>query len=117
MHGLLDYVPFGLLVIAFVGLVGGGLQISFLFGKSHQKLDSIEGMIEERFARVGDRITVVEKQFKPNGGSSLKDDLSGLKGDVRDLKTRQDIYFQLNSGGNSNGISIYPAPVEEHRNP
>ena len=49
--------------------------------------------------RLETKIDSVEKQFKPNGGSSLKDDINKLKGDVRDINTKFDTHIQHHNGG------------------
>ncbi len=70
-------------VILVLACVGGAR----LFGR-------LEGKVDHAIERVNE----VEKQFKPNGGSSLKDDMNRLKGDVRDINTKFDAHTHQHNG-------------------
>lgn len=76
----LAYVPVGLLLLTLLGMLAGGMRLVFLLGKLH-----------ERFGRI-------EKEFKPNGGSSMKDDMNKLKGDLRDINTKFDAHLTQHAG-------------------
>lgn len=76
----LAYVPLCVLLVMVLGGLVGGAKLAVLLGKLIGRLENIE------------------KQFKPNGGSSLKDDVNGLKGDIRDINTKFDAHLAQHSG-------------------
>lgn len=76
----LAYVPLGLLILTLLGGMITAIKLAVTGGKLLQRLDDIE------------------KQFKPNGGSSLKDDTNKIKSDLMVLNTRFDDHLKHHTG-------------------
>lgn len=70
----------GAIGLIFVAIIGGGTKLIFMLGRLHAQLEQLK------------------KEFKPNGGSSLKDDINTLKGDIRDLNTKHEEHLKQHAG-------------------
>ena len=74
-------------------IAGIALFIRSLVRKDH-KLDQL-GL---DMLNLKNEITLVRKEFKPNSGATLKDDMNLLKGDLRDVITKFDAHLNQHAG-------------------